>query len=398
MKTLNEAPDRALLDNPALALAIDLIARPSITPADGGCLELIAARLVPLGFRLEWFDSGGVRNLWARRGAAAPLVCLAGHVDVVPGGPPEAWRSPPFLPAIRDGFLYGRGAADMKTSLAAFVTAIEDFVAARPDHRGSIALLLTSDEEGAALHGTVKVVEALAARGEHPDYCIVGEPTSVERIGDTIKNGRRGSLSATLQVHGRQGHVAYPQRARNPIHALAPALAELVAAHWDDGDEYFPPTSCQVSNIHAGAGANNVIPGKCEVMFNFRFAPVSNAESLKARSAAIFGRHSLDYDIDWCLSGTPFLTARGPLVAALSAAIRATTGLEPALSTGGGTSDGRFIAAICREVVEFGPVNATIHQVDECIALDAIAPLAEIYRRALEHLLSGESACPTPPP
>jgi succinyl-diaminopimelate desuccinylase len=388
---VNEAADDMLLDNPTLALAIELIARPSVTPEDGGCLDLIAARLAPLGFRPERFDSGGVRNLWARRGAAAPLVCFAGHVDVVPGGPPEAWRSPPFLPAIRDGFLYGRGAADMKTSLAAFVTAIEDFVSARPDHRGSIALLLTSDEEGDALHGTVKVVEALGARGERLDYCIVGEPTSAERLGDTIKNGRRGSLSATLRVHGQQGHVAYPHLARNPIHALAPALAELVAAHWDDGDEFFPPTSCQVSNIHAGTGTNNVIPGECEVLFNFRFAPVSSAESLKARAAAIFRRCRLDYDIDWQHS-KPFITASGPLVAALSAAIRATAGIEAALSTSGGTSDGRFIADICDEVIEFGPVNATIHKIDECVALDAIAPLAEIYRRVLEQLLAGEPA------
>lgn len=374
-----------------LALARALIARPSLTPEDGGCLELIAARLAPLGFCMERFDHNGVKNLWARRGVTSPVVCFAGHVDVVPAGPIAAWKSLPFEPTIRDGFLYGRGAADMKTSLAAFVTAIETFIAAHPEPPGSLAVLLTSDEEGAALDGTVKVVEALAARNERLDYCIVGEPTCGARLGDTIKNGRRGSLSARLRVHGQQGHVAYPQLARNPIHALAPALAELVAGHWDEGDAFFPPTACQVSNLHAGTGANNVIPGECEVLFNFRFAPVSSADSLKARSEAIFKRHGLDYDIDWQLSGKPFLTGRGTLVAALTQAIRATTGLEPELSTSGGTSDGRFIADICTEVLEFGPVNASIHKIDECVALDAIAPLADIYRLTLEALL-GEFA------
>ena len=378
--------------NPTLSLAAELIARPSLTPEDGGCLELLAARLAPMGFRLERLDHGPVRNLWARRGNATPVICFAGHVDVVPGGPENAWSSPPFQPEIRAGHLYGRGAADMKTSLAAFVTAIEAFVAAHPDHPGSIAVLLTSDEEGAAIDGTAKVVETLRARGERLDYCIVGEPTSGARFGDTIKNGRRGSLSATLRVRGQQGHVAYPQRARNPIHTPAPALAELVAASWDEGDEFFPPTSCQVSNIHAGTGANNVIPGECEVLFNFRFAPVSSADSLKARSEEIFRRHGLDYDIDWQLSGRPFRTGRGPLLAALAAAIHATTGIEPALSTDGGTSDGRFIADICAEVAEFGPINATIHKIDECIAVDTIPALAEIHQRVLNQLLAGETA------
>lgn len=382
----------AFSGNPALALAADLIARPSLTPEDGGCLELLAGRLAPLGFRLERFDFGKVRNLWARRGGESPVVCFAGHVDVVPCGPESAWRSPPFAPEIRDGHLYGRGAADMKSSLAAFVTAIEAFVAAHPDHAGSIAVLLTSDEEGAAVDGTAKVVETLRARGERLDYCIVGEPTSGARFGDAIKNGRRGSLSATLNVRGQQGHVAYPQRARNPVHALAPALAELVATAWDEGDEFFPPTSCQVSNIHAGTGANNVIPGECEVLFNFRFAPVSGVDDLKTRSEAIFQRHGLDYEIDWQLSGKPFHTGRGPLLAALAAAIRAATGIEPALSTDGGTSDGRFIADICGEVAEFGPINATIHQIDECIAVESLAALADVYRRVLNRLLAGESA------
>ena len=369
--------------NPALSLACDLIARPSVTPADGGCLDLIAARLAPLGFRLERLDHNGVSNLWARRGECAPLLCFAGHVDVVPAGPPDAWTSPPFSPSLRDGFLHGRGAADMKSAVAAFIVAIEHFIAAHPDHTGSIAVLLTSDEEGAAIDGTAHVVAALAAREERIDACIVGEPSSESRLGDTIKNGRRGSLSATLRVHGQQGHVAYPQRARNPIHALAPALAELIATHWDEGNAFFPPTSCQVSNLHAGTGANNVIPGECEVLFNFRFAPTSSVEALKTRSEAIFKRHGLDYDIDWQCSGKPFLTERGPLIAALTESIRAVTGIEAALSTGGGTSDGRFIAAICGEVAEFGPINASIHKIDECVAVADIAPLADIYRRVL---------------
>ncbi|WP_068804568.1 succinyl-diaminopimelate desuccinylase [Thauera phenolivorans] len=373
--------------NRTLALARELISRPSVTPDDAGCLELIAQRLAPLGFVFERIDTGGVCNLWARRGTAAPVLCFAGHTDVVPAGPLEQWASPPFEPTIRDGLLYGRGAADMKSSLAAFVTAIERFVAEHPDHAGSIALLLTSDEEGIATHGTVKVVEALAARGERLDYCVVGEPTSVATLGDTIKNGRRGSLSGTLRVIGQQGHVAYPQLARNPIHAFAPALAELAATHWDDGNEFFPPTTFQVSNIHAGTGANNVIPGECEVLFNFRFASVSSADALKAGTHTVLDRHGLDYRLDWHLSGKPFITGRGRLVAALSAAIRDTVGVETELSTTGGTSDGRFIADICAEVVEFGPVNASIHKVNECVALEALAPLSEVYERTLRGLL-----------
>lgn len=370
------------------ALASELIARPSVTPEDAGCLDLIQSRLAPLGFRFERIDTGGVCNLWARRGNAQPVLCLAGHTDVVPPGPLDAWDSPPYAPTVRDGHLFGRGAADMKTSLAAFVTAIERFIAQHPDHRGSLALLLTSDEEGIATHGTVKVVEALAARGERLDYCIVGEPTSVKTLGDTIKNGRRGSLSGTLRVRGQQGHVAYPQLARNPIHEFAPALAELAAIRWDEGNEFFPPTTWQVSNIHAGTGANNVIPGECEVMFNFRFASVSSAESLKDRTHAILDRHGLEYTLDWHLSGKPFITGRGKLVAALSDAIRCTTGVETELSTTGGTSDGRFIADICAEVVEFGPVNATIHKLNECVAVDAIEPLSEIYEGAMRALLT----------
>jgi len=375
-------------DLPTQALTRELIARPSVTPQDSGCLELIAARLAPLGFVCERIDDGGVSNLWARRGTQSPLVVFAGHTDVVPTGPLAEWHSDPFVPTERDGFLYGRGAADMKSSLAAFVTAIEAFVAAHPDHAGSIALLLTSDEEGDATHGTTLVVETLRARGETLDFCIVGEPTSVDTLGDTIKNGRRGSLSGKLTVKGVQGHIAYPHLAKNPIHLAAPALAELAAVTWDEGNEYFPPTSWQMSNIKAGTGATNVIPGTLEVLFNFRFATVHTADDLKARVHAILDRHGLDYDLAWTLGGKPFLTPRGSLVTALSGAIRDTVGLATELSTTGGTSDGRFIADICPQVVEFGPVNATIHKLNECIAVDAIEPLSAIYRRTLENLLT----------
>ncbi|MBS0346552.1 MAG: succinyl-diaminopimelate desuccinylase [Proteobacteria bacterium] len=380
------APQTA--DQPTLALTRELIARPSVTPQDSGCLELIAARLAPLDFVCERIDGGGVSNLWARRGTQSPLVVFAGHTDVVPTGPLADWHSDPFVPTERDGFLYGRGAADMKSSLAAFVTAIEAFVAAHPDHAGSIALLLTSDEEGDATHGTTLVVETLRARGETLDYCIVGEPTSVDTIGDTIKNGRRGSLSGKLTVKGVQGHIAYPHLAKNPIHLAAPALAELASVTWDEGNEYFPPTSWQMSNIKAGTGATNVIPGALEVLFNFRFATVHTADDLKAKVHAILDRHGLDYDLAWTLGGKPFLTPRGSLVTALSGAIRDTVGLNTELSTTGGTSDGRFIADICPQVVEFGPVNATIHKLNECIAVDAIEPLSAIYRRTLENLLT----------
>ena len=374
--------------NPTLDLACELIARPSVTPEDAGCLELIAGRLQALGFTCERIDTGGVSNLWARRGQTGPVLCFAGHTDVVPAGPLDAWKTPPYTPTIIDGVLYGRGAADMKSSLAAFVTAIERFVASTPDHAGSLALLLTSDEEGIATHGTVKVVEALAARGERLDYCVVGEPTSVKTLGDMIKNGRRGSLSGTLRVKGKQGHVAYPHLARNPIHAFAPALAELAAIEWDRGNEFFPPTTWQVSNIHAGTGANNVIPGVCEVLFNFRFGSVSSADSLKARTHEVLDRHGLEYEIDWHLSGKPFITGRGRLVGALSAAIHDTLRVDTELSTTGGTSDGRFIADICAEVVEFGPVNASIHQANECIDAAAIEPLSVVYERTLHALLA----------
>lgn len=373
--------------NPTLALARELIRRPSVTPEDQGCLALVAERLAPLGFKLERLDANGVSNLWARRGHSAPLFCFAGHTDVVPVGDAAEWTLPPFAAEEHDGYLFGRGAADMKTSVAAFVTATERFLAANPEHEGSIALLLTSDEEGIATHGTRHVVELLAGRGERIDCCIVGEPTSSAKFGDTIKNGRRGSLNGVLSVRGIQGHVAYPQLARNPIHETAPALAELAAIRWDDGDEFFPPTSWQISNIRAGTGANNVIPGKLEVVFNFRFSPASPAEQLKARVEEVLERHGLDCEIDWQLSGEPFITPRGALVEALTDAIRAATGVEAELSTTGGTSDGRFIAKICPQVVEFGPINATIHQVDERIALADIEPLSDIYHGVLQRLL-----------
>jgi succinyl-diaminopimelate desuccinylase len=371
-----------------LGLLQALIAHQSVTPDDAGCLDLIGARLGKIGFTLERIDSGGVANLWARRGNTAPMVCLAGHTDVVPPGPIERWQSDPFNASIRDGFVYGRGAADMKASLAAFVVAVEDFVTTHPDHGGSLALLLTSDEEGDAVDGTVRVVEKLKARNETIDFCIVGEPTATLRLGDTIKNGRRGSLSARLTVNGIQGHVAYPHLARNPIHEAAPALAELAIAHWDEGNEYFPPTTFQISNIHAGTGATNVVPGEIEILFNFRFATCSTVEVLQSRVHEMLDRHELDYDIRWTVGGMPFLTPRGRLVAALAAAVEQVAGLVPELSTSGGTSDGRFIAAICPEVCELGPVNATIHKVDEHIAVADLEPLARIYRGALERLLA----------
>lgn len=377
----------ALSSDATLRLAHELIARRSVTPDDGGCMPLIAGRLERIGFTCEYINRNGVTNLWARRGNAAPLLCLAGHTDVVPTGPLEQWHSDPFVPTLRDGLLYGRGAADMKGSLAAFVTAVEDFVAARPEHAGSIALLLTSDEEGDATDGTVAVTEALRARGEAMDYCIVGEPTAVAALGDTVKNGRRGSLSGRLTVKGVQGHIAYPHLARNPIHLAAPALAELAATVWDEGNEFFPLTTWQISNIHGGTGATNVIPGHVEVLFNFRFATASTPDGLQARVHAILDRHGLDYELKWTLGARPFLTGRGALVDSALAAIREETGLDAELSTTGGTSDGRFIAEICPQVVEIGPVNATIHKIDECVEAAALPRLSAIYRRILEKLL-----------
>ena len=371
----------------ALDLARQLIARRSVTPEDAGCQDLVAQRLAAAGFGCESLRCGEVTNLWARRGSGHPLVCFAGHTDVVPPGPLERWQSDPFVPLERDGRLYGRGAADMKSSIAAFVVAAEAFVQERPAHSGSIALLITSDEEGPSVDGTVRVVERLKALGESIDYCIVGEPSSVNALGDMIKNGRRGSLSGRLTVRGVQGHVAYPQRAKNPIHALAPALAELASTVWDQGNEHFPPTTWQASNIHAGTGVGNVIPGSLELDFNFRFSTASSEHSLRERLEAVLGRHGVDYALAWVLGGKPFLTRRGELVEVVARAIRTHTGRTPELSTTGGTSDARFIAEICPQIVELGPVNASIHQVDEHIALAELELLPKIYLDTLRALL-----------
>ena len=376
------------MTHPALALAKQLIARPSVTPDDQGCQQLIAERLAPLGFAVEEMNFGDTKNLWLRRGTSEPLLCFAGHTDVVPPGRAEQWTSPPFEPAERDGRLYGRGAADMKSSIAAFVAACEAFVAEHPYHKGSIALLITSDEEGDARDGTVRVVETLKARGETIDYCIVGEPTAVSVLGDTIKNGRRGSLSGHLTVYGKQGHIAYPHLADNPVHRAAAALAELAAEQWDEGNAYFPPTGFQISNIAAGTGATNVIPGELTVKFNFRFSTASNSDGLKRRVHAILDRHRLPYRIDWMLSGQPFLTEAGRLTECAQNAAEKICGIKAALSTTGGTSDGRFIKDIARELIELGPVNATIHQIDEHIAAADIPRLARIYQTMLADLLA----------
>ncbi|EJE52359.1 succinyl-diaminopimelate desuccinylase [Acidovorax sp. CF316] len=377
-----------------LHLAEQLISLPSITPDDAGCLEVLAARLVPLGFVCERIDSGPdnfrVSNLWARRpgagGAAAKTLVFAGHTDVVPTGPLDQWSSDPFVPTHRDGKLFGRGASDMKTSIAAFLVAVEDFLAATPDPAVTLALLLTSDEEGPSVDGTKVVVEQLSARGERLDYCIVGEPTSVERTGDMIKNGRRGTLSGKLSVRGIQGHIAYPQLARNPIHQALPALAELAATEWDRGNDFFPPTSWQVSNVHGGTGATNIIPGEVVWDFNFRFSTESTAEGLKQRVHAVLDAHGLDYELRWTLGGQPFLTTPGELVTAVQQAILAETGITTELSTTGGTSDGRFIAQVCPQVIELGPPNASIHKIDEHIVVADIEPLTHIYRRTLDNL------------
>ncbi|MDN7931953.1 succinyl-diaminopimelate desuccinylase [Burkholderia metallica] len=375
-----------------LALTEQLIARASVTPDDQHCQQIMTERLAALGFECETVASHGVTNLWAvKRGADGrdgKLLAFAGHTDVVPTGPLEQWSSPPFIPAHRDGKLYGRGAADMKTSLAAFVVATEEFVAAHPGHRGAIAFLITSDEEGPATDGTVKVVELLEARGERMDYCIVGEPTSTNELGDVVKNGRRGSMSGELVVKGVQGHIAYPHLAKNPIHLLAPALAELAAEQWDEGNEYFPPTIWQVSNLHAGTGATNVIPGHADLLFNFRFSTASTVEGLQARVHAILDKHGLEYTLKWSISGLPFLTPRGELSGALENAIRAETGLTTELSTTGGTSDGRFIARMCPQVIEFGPPNGSIHKIDEHIEVRFVDPLKNVYRRVLEQLIA----------
>ncbi len=380
-----------------LRLAEQLIARPSVTPDDAGCMDLLVQALKPLGFVCEFMDSGPdtfrVRNLWAKRaGTSGQTLAFAGHTDVVPTGPLAQWDSDPFTPTHKDGKLFGRGASDMKTSLAAMVVAVQEFLAAHPDPALGIAFLLTSDEEGPALDGTVVVCQKLQARGDAPEFCIVGEPTSVQQTGDMIKNGRRGTMSGKLTVKGVQGHIAYPHLADNPIHRLAPALAELVAIRWDEGNAFFPPTSWQVSNIHAGTGASNVIPGDCVVDFNFRFCTESTPESLQQRLTAVLDQHGLQYELTWTIGGLPFLTTPGTLVSAIQKAILDETGLTTELSTTGGTSDGRFIAQICPQVIEFGPPNATIHKVNEHVALSDIAPLKAIYRRTLEQLNQGLSA------
>ena len=375
------------MPSPTLELAVDLITKPSVTPQDAGCQSLIAARLNAIGFEIEHMHFEEVENFWAWRGKGDSLFVFAGHTDVVPTGPVEQWHSKPFQPEIRDGYLYGRGAADMKGSLAAMVTACERFIAAHPDHSGSIAFLITSDEEGPAISGTRKVMEKLSSRGIKIDWCLVGEPTSKESLADVIKNGRRGSLNARLTIHGIQGHIAYPHLARNPIHLAAPALAELAAIHWDNGNEFFPPTTFQISNIHGGTGADNVIPGTLEIMFNFRYSTEVSSEQLEKRVAAVLDKHHLDYTLDWKLSGEPFLTEPGTLVEAVQTAVQQVIGARTRLSTDGGTSDGRFIAPTGAEVVELGPVNSTIHKINECVSVKDLETLSLIYQRLLELLL-----------
>ena len=370
-----------------VALTKDLIARNSVTPADAGCQEVMCRRLAALGFRIEPLRFGSVDNFWARRGDSGPVLCFAGHTDVVPTGPLEEWRTDPFVPTVRDGMLYGRGAADMKSGLAAMVTATEEFVARHPAHRGSIAFLITSDEEGPSVDGTKRVVEVLNARREHIDYCLVGEPSSEHRIGDTVKIGRRGSLSGRLTVHGVQGHVAYPQLAENPVHTLAPALSELTSRIWDQGNEFFQPTTFQISNLNAGTGAPNVIPGELRARFNLRYSPVQTVDQLKATVEGILHRHGVRFTLEWYVSGEPFYTPPGPLSSAAIEAVREVTGITPKLSTGGGTSDGRFIAPMGAQVVELGVVNATIHKINESVRLEDIDVLHKLYYGVLRNLM-----------
>jgi len=370
-----------------LELAKTLIAKASITPDDNGCQELLADRLKPLGFDIETIHQNGVTNFYARKGKESPLVVFAGHTDVVPPGPLDLWDSDPFVPTEKDGKLFGRGAADMKSSLAAFITSIEDFLQQFPTHQGSIGLLITSDEEGVATDGTVRIVEMLKKRNEIIDYCIVGEPTSNNKFGDTIKNGRRGSLSAKLTVKGIQGHIAYPEKVKNPIHQIVPALDTLVKTTWDNGNEYFPETSWQVSNINGGTGATNVVPGYVEVLFNFRYSTSNTAEDLKSKVENVLNDYNLDFAIDWSHSGKPYLTEKGYLVDVLSESINHVTNITPEISTTGGTSDGRFIADICNQVVEFGPLNESIHKINEHVHLDHVNKLKQIYQKALEKIL-----------
>lgn len=374
-------------DSPVLTLARDLISRPSVTPEDAGCQQMMADYLSRLGFSIEPMVFNDTTNLWARRGSEGPLFCFAGHTDVVPPGPLDKWDSPPFEPTIRDDLLYGRGAADMKGSLAAMLVAVERFVTAHPDHQGSIAFLITSDEEGPFINGTPKVVETLEARNEKITWCLVGEPSSTRLLGDVVKNGRRGSITGDLLVKGIQGHVAYPHLGRNPIHQAAPALAELASTVWDQGNAFFPPTSFQIPNISAGTGASNVIPGELQVQFNFRFSTELTAEQIKERVRTILDRHGLEYDLTWTLSGHPFLTSTGDLVEATVAAIEEVQGFRPELSTSGGTSDGRFIAPTGAQVIELGPLNATIHKLNECVKVADLDTLADVYTAILRRLL-----------
>jgi succinyl-diaminopimelate desuccinylase len=374
--------------NGTLELAQALISRPSVTPADAGCQTLLGGQLEKLGFVVEHLRFGDVDNFWARRGTKKPLFVFAGHTDVVPPGPIDKWETDPFEPVMREGYLYGRGAADMKSSLAAMVTACERFVAAHPHHEGSIGFLITSDEEGPAVNGTVKVLEYLRSHNETIDWCLVGEPTSHRQTGDVIKIGRRGSLNGNLRIHGKQGHVAYPQLADNPIHRAAPAVAELAAVEWDRGNEHFPPTSFQISNIHAGTGAENVIPDTLDILFNLRFSTEITASAIQSRVTEILDRHGLHYTLDWKLSGEPFLTPPGTLIDAVHAAVTAVTGMPPELSTSGGTSDGRFIAPGGTQVVELGPVNATIHKINECVKIVELDTLSMVYEEILKHLLT----------
>lgn len=377
--------------SPTLKLAIDLISRPSVTPEDAGCQDLMIDRLKRIGFEVEMMPFGEVKNFYAKRGTSGPNLCFAGHTDVVPTGPENEWKVPPFAPEIIDGMLYGRGAADMKGSLAAMVTAVETFVEAHPNHNGQISFLITSDEEGPFVDGTTRVVDALMERQEKVDWCIVGEPSSTNTLGDIIKNGRRGSFSGDLTVYGKQGHVAYPHLAQNPIHFAAPAIAELSTTHWDDGNDFFPPTSFQVSNLNAGTGATNVVPGKLNALFNFRFSSELDFDTLKERVIEILDKHNLHYDIEWTYNGLPFLTRPGELVDAIKVAVQDTVNITPELSTSGGTSDGRFIAKMGTQVVELGPINATIHQINECVDAESLNKLSTIYERILVNLFTDKA-------
>ena len=374
------------IDSPTLELTKQLISRQSVTPEDDGCQQLMTDRLTKAGFNIQPLPFEDVDNFWAIRGESGPILCFAGHTDVVPSGPESSWQSPPFEPTVKDGVLTGRGAADMKGSLAAMVVAVENYVASNPNHPGRIAFLITSDEEGIAANGTIKVVEWLKQQNTIPEYCLVGEPSSSEKCGDTIKNGRRGSLGCKLQVIGKQGHVAYPHLADNPIHNVAPALAELASTEWDRGNDFFPATSFQISNINGGTGATNVIPGELDIVFNFRFSTEVTEQKLRETTEAILNKHQLNYEIDWHLSGQPFLTAEGELVDAAVSAVKQVTGMNTLLSTAGGTSDGRFIAPMGTQVVELGPVNATIHQINECVAVADLDQLTAIYESLLENL------------